>query len=166
MKRNVHFSIFILLKCAFYQLPWKHCVTHFLDSLTPPEFRLLSAGELITTWIQVLERQLPGKVEASLPRGTGGFRFIGCAYLSYQVSSRPRPGRCHFVRSCSTPGGFCVHPPCLHKAETYSSSCKPEGVVLQIPSNTCRRKQHRWLSLPSRASRAPELCCNSVVVTG
>lgn len=71
MKRNVQFSIFILLKCAFYQLPWKHCVTRFLDSLTPLEFRLLSAGELITTWIQVLERQLPRRVEASLPRGTG-----------------------------------------------------------------------------------------------
>lgn len=67
MKRNVQFSVFILLKCAFYQLPWKHCVTRFLDSLTPLEFRLLSAGELITTWIQVLERQLPGKGEASLP---------------------------------------------------------------------------------------------------
>lgn len=47
-----------------------------------------------------------------------------------------------------------------------SSSCKPEGVVLQIPSNTCRLKQHRWLTLLSKTFKAPELPCNSLMVTG
>lgn len=113
MKKNIEFSIFIL-KCAFHQLPWKHCVTRFLDRLTPLASGCESSWAHYTTWIQVLGRQLPGEVEARPPPPgayDGSFSFIPHAYFryfSYKVSASRSPGQCHIIRNYTASWGFCA----------------------------------------------------------
>lgn len=128
----------------------------------------MRASELITTWIRVLERQFPGKVESSLPwgLGLGGGLALFCVH-TLATRSAPALSQDNVTLSAAVPHlevSVCI----LHiftRQRLISSSCKPEGVVLQIPSNTCRLKQHRWLTPLSRAFRAPELHCNSLMVT-
>lgn len=164
MKRNVQFSIFTLLKCAFSQLPWKHGVTGFLDSLTPLEFRLRELVSSLQLGSESWKVSSQGKWRpvSHGAREWGASALLNCIHTFTTQSSQPlaQDSVTLFTAVLHLEVSVCI----LHtfiRQGLISSSCKPEGVVLQTPSNTCGLKQHRQLTLLSSRLLGPQ---NSVAV--
>lgn len=118
MKRNVHFSIFILLKCAFYQLPWKHCVTRFLDSLTP-----LRVPVVERWWAHYNLDPSPGKAVlresgGQPPMRDWGLSLYGACILELPGQLSPQPRTMSLCPQLYPVSRFLCAPSLLSKAET------------------------------------------------
>lgn len=111
-------------------------------------------------------KAVPRESAVQPPMGAGAWGELAlCCVHTLATRSAPAAAQDNVTLSAAVPHlevSACI----LHtftRRRLISSSCKPEEVVLQIPSNTCKLKQHRWLT---PLSRAPALRCNSLMVTG